>query len=218
MQLMRVMMIIARYGALISAAVSVGCSPAAPPEQSVPFLEFSDIQLPQRLHDSYLKSLDAVPELTAKRFLSAYENLAAYGPVTDEKIRDHARFQAATERSQFLSHIFAYDMNGDVKITRSEVEALARIPIRPHKALGERPLFTADKNGYDMISLYEATHYSRALYMGRTQGGLRPIESYLMLFDINTDGVVTRTEMMVSLKPYLGRKEAARGGGGAVLR
>jgi len=38
-----------------------------------------------------------------------------------------------------------------------------------------------------------------------------------MLFDLNTDGVVTRTEMMVSLKPYLGRKEAARGGGGAAF-
>ena len=215
---MRAMMIIARYGALISAAVSVGCSPANSPEQSVPFLEFSDIQLPQRLHDSYMKSLDAVPELTAKRFLSAYENLAVYGPVTDEKIRDHARFQAASERSQFLSHIFAYDLNGDMKITRSEVEALARIPIRPHKALGERPLFTADKNANDIISLYEATHYSRALYMKRSQGGLRPIESYLMLFDLNTDGVVTRTEMMVSLKPYLGQGVQSRGGGGAALK
>jgi len=180
---MRAMMIIARYGALISAAVSVGCSPASSPEQSVPFLEFSDIQLPQRLHDSYMKSLDAVPELTAKRFLTAYENLAVYGPVTDEKIRDHARFQAASERSQFLSHIFAYDLNGDMKITRSEVEALARIPIKP----------------------------------GRTQGGLRPIESYLMLFDLNTDGVVTRTEMMVSLKPYLGQRVQSRGGGGAAF-
>jgi len=33
-----------------------------------------------------------------------------------------------------------------------------------------------------------------------------------MLFDLNTDGVVTRTEMMVSLKLYLGQRVQSRGG------
>jgi len=56
--------------------------------------------------------------------------------------------------------------------------------------------------------------FSRALYAQRSKGGLRPIESYLMLFDSNTDGIVTKTEMHVALKPYLRDAKIERGGGG----
>jgi len=49
-------------------------------------------------------------------------------------------------------------------------------------------------------------------------GGLCAIENFLMLFELDTDGVVTRTEMKVSLKPYLGQGDAERGGSDAALR
>ena len=177
-----------------------------------------EIKLPMRLSESYLKSLDAVPELTAKRFFTAYENLAAYGPVTENKIIDHARFQAASQRGKILSALLAYDLNGDLEITRSEVEALSMIAIRPQKTLGSRPFFNADTNRDDTLSFAETLRYSRKLYAEHSQKDMRPIESYLMLFDLNTNGVVTRTEMKVALKPYLGERDAARGGGDGAVR
>jgi len=212
---------VVKYGALIAFALSAGCRPAAPgadgKKSLAPLKPSQPIELPLRLSDSYVRSLDAVPALTAQRFFTAYENLAAYGPVTKEKILDHARFHAALERGQFLSYIFAYDLNGDMDITRSEFDALARLPIGSNHALGEAPLFKGDENGDDVISLTEAVRYSRALYAQRSKRALRPIESYLMLFDLNVDGVITRTEMKVSLKPYLRREDAERGGGDGAL-
>lgn len=60
--------------------------------------------------------------------------------------------------------------------------------------------------------------FSRGLYAKRSKRNLRPIESYLMLFDLNTDSTVTRTEMKVALKPYLAQGVQSRGGGGAALK
>ena len=40
------------------------------------------------------------------------------------------------------------------------------------------------------------------------------MESYLMLFDLNVDGILTKTEMHVALKPYLRDAKIERGGGG----
>jgi len=143
--------------------------------------------------------------------------LAAYGPVRQEKILNHARFHAATEKGQLVSHILAYDLDGNMEISRSEIEAAEAIPIRPHKALAAQPQLSADKNGDDVITLPEAMEFSRELYAKRSKRNLLPIESYLMLFDLNTDGTVTRTEMKVALKPYLGREDAERGGSGSAF-
>ena len=205
------------YISLIAGGLIFGCRPAADlapalpkPALPAPSLEIS---LPTRLSESYMKSLDAVPELTAKRFLTAYENLAAYGPVNRDKISNHARFQAASQRGQILGALLAFDLNGDTQITREEFERLARIPTGAKKILGGQPLFKADKNRDEVISAVEAIGFSRALYDLRSKRDMRPIESYLMLFDLNTNGVVTRTEMKVALKPYLARGTAPRGGG-----
>jgi len=209
------MNVIMHFMGFTALMVMLGCRAPSQPDASLE--PIGDVELPIRLSESYLKSLEAVPELTAQRFLTAYKNLAAYGPVTQDKILDHARFQAASQRGQLLGALLAYDLNGDLEITRSEVDALAVMPPRHNKAIDPASLFEADKNGDDVISLFEATHHSRALYTQRAQKDMRPIESYLMLFDLNTNGVVTRTEMRVSLKPFMGREQERRSGGDAAL-
>jgi len=59
--------------------------------------------------------------------------------------------------------------------------------------------------------------FSRGLYAKRSKRNLRPIESNLIVFDLNTDSVVTRLEMRLALKPYLQDAEHKRVGSGSAL-
>jgi len=59
------------------------------------------------------------------------------------------------------------------------------------------------------MTLEEAVRFGQELYAVRSEKGLRPIESYLMLFDLNADGRVVRDEVVKALYIHLPKPEPA---------
>jgi len=162
-------------------------------EASVPPLEA--IELPSDLSVSLKASFEMNPELTAHHFLSTFDRFAKSGPVTRAIVSDYTRMQDALERGRLLGHILALDMNGDGHITRMEFETYSALPQGVNKRLRLEDLFLSDGNQDGHMSLNETLLYSRKLHARAATHEMRPIESYLMLFDVNGDEEVTRVEM-----------------------
>ena len=168
-----------------------------------------------RLPTEFSQSLQAAfrenPPLTAQRFLHAYDGFAKYGPVNTETVQDHARLQASVERGQMLGGILAVDLNADGLITRIEYETLSTLPNGNKKSERMAGLFEFDENEDDLMTLEEAIKYGETFNARLPQKNLHPIESYLMLFDLDEDGVVIRDEVVTALYAYLPQSERTYG-------
>ena len=193
------------YTVLLGAFGLMGCEPQS---ASLPPLEGLD--LPPALSASYEASFFERPEITAHHFLTAYDRFAEAGPVTRANVLDYSRMQEALERGRLLGHILALDMNGDGNITRPEFQVYSALPQGANKRLRLEDIFLSDENEDEVISLAEAILYSRELYARATAYEMRPIESYLMLFDVNGDGTVTRPEMKRHLFDLFPIREAEK--------
>ncbi|MEP4050959.1 MAG: hypothetical protein ABJN22_01810 [Litorimonas sp.] len=167
----------------------LGCQPAT----SITPLEAPD--LPVDLPESYRAALYENPEATAQRFVAAFDGLAKTGPVTRRRVQDYTRLQDGLERGRLLGYVLALDLNGDTNITQSEYEVFSSFPKGPNKILALKDLFQSDANQDEIISLPEAVLYSRDLHARAGTQDMRPIESYLMLYDLNSDGEVMRSEL-----------------------
>ena len=178
------------------------------------------LELPTEFSQSYQLAFQANPQLTAQRFLSAYDGFAHYGPVTAESLKNHARLRAATERARGFTDILAMDLNEDGLIIRAEYDALTGLPNGTKKALRLAGLFSFDENQDGYISREEAYVFSQHLNTVRPKNTLRPIESYLMLFDLNGDEQVMRGEVVKALGVHLQvkKRSVAELRGGPALR
>ena len=155
--------------------------------------------LPTELAEAYKASFKQNPEITARRFLMAYDSFALSGPVTQPRVLDFTRMQDGLERGRLLGYVLALDLNGDAQITQTEYHTFSSFQKGPNKILGLDDLFLTDENQDQIISLQEAILYGRKLHDRAATHDMRQIESYLMLFDVNSDGVVTRSEMKARL-------------------
>jgi len=61
-------------------------------------------------------------------------------------------------------------------------------------------MFEFNENEDDLMTRTEAVKVGEDLTKRRHQDYLRPIESYVMLFDLNSDGHVLRDEVLTSLE------------------
>ena len=192
---------------LLTLAALLGCQAQSPiePQPSVA------MRLPTEFSQSYQISFQENPRLTAQRFLRAYDNFAKYGPVNYATVQDHARLQMSLERGQMLGGILAVDLNDDGLITRIEYETLSRLPNGNKKSERMAGLFEFDENKDDLMTFEEAIKYGQTLNERLPQKTLRPIESYLMLFDLNEDGEVMRDEVVTALYAFLPQSERAFG-------
>ena len=193
---------------LLTLAALLGCQaqPAVAPQASVP------MPLPSAFSQSYQIAFQKNPKMTAQRFLRAFDNFAEHGPVTTQTVQDHARLQMSLERGQVYGGILAVDLNADGLITRVEYETLSGLPNGAKKSNRMAGLFEFDENHDDLMTLEEAVRFGQELYAVRSKKGLRPIESYLMLFDLNGDGQVVRGEMERALHIHLSKSEPAASG------
>jgi len=187
---------------LLGCLTLIGCQPQS---ALVPIHEPT---LPVELPDVYKISFETNSNVTADRFLMAYDNFALSGPVTVPRVLDFIRMQDGLERGRLLGYVLALDLNGDAYITRAEYERFSSFQKGPNKILGLDDLFIYDENQDDVISMREAILYSRTLHLRAATHDMRPIESYLMLFDVNADGEVTRSEMISRLFTLTPRPKA----------
>ena len=196
---------IAQTLGLLTLAALLGCQaqPAAAPQASVP------MPLPSAFSQSYQIAFQKNPKMTAQRFMRAFDSFAKHGPVTAETVQDHARLQMSLERGQVYGGILAVDLNADGLITRVEYETLSGLPNGAKKSDRMAGLFEFDENQDDLMTLEEAIRFGQDLYAVRPENGLRPIESYLMLFDLNADGQVIRDEVVKALHIHLTKPEPA---------
>ena len=179
------MKIIPKIGCFICAGLLGGQSrPAAAPIVSAPQT------LPTEFSASYQLAFQKTPHLTAQRFLNAYDDLAAYGPVTYEAVQGHAMLQAFVEKGQGRGGILAVDLNANGLITRIEFET--RSAFSNDNANRLAGVFEFDETQEELMSLEEAVQFGQDLFEA-------PIERYLMIFDVNLDGEVTRSEMKAQL-------------------
>lgn len=181
-----------------------------------------DINLPTTLSGSYHTAFVTAPRVTAVRFLDAYNDFAASGPVTRARVKDHARLRVSLERGQYLGHILAMDLDGDTQITSAEFEGALSLPGWANKSISVEGLFQSDDNRDGLISLHEAFAYSEVLRVQSASKSLKPIESFFLLSDANGDDIVTPNEMKFYLYDKLAEKDARpaelRGGAEGALR
>ena len=189
---------------LLGCLALIGCQP-----QST-LVPMADPVLPDDLAQAYKLSFKTNPDITAHRFLAAFDSFAATGDVTAPRVLDFTRMQDGLERGRLLGFVLALDLNGDAQVTHAEFERFSTFPKGPNKILGLDDLFQFDENQDQIISMREAILYSRTLHMRAATGDLRPIESYLMLFDVNSDGAVTRSEMKSRLFTLLPKPQTPR--------
>ena len=188
---------------LLALVALLGCQ-AQPPIEAQPSVS---MRLPTEFSRSFQDSFQANPGLTAERFLQAFDGFAKYGPVTSQSVQDHSRLRASLERGQILGGILSIDLNGDGLITRKEYETLSGLPNGNKKFIRMAGLFDFDINQNGSINVEEAILFGENLNALRSQNNLFPIESYLMLFDINTDGEVLREEVVRALYAHLPESE-----------
>ena len=196
---------ITQYIIFLTALLLLGCQS----ETSIEPAPSVSMSLPLEFSESYQIAFRESPRLTAQRFLQAYDGFAKYGPVTADTVQTHARLHTSLERGQILGGILAVDLNADGLITRVEYESLSGIPNGNKKSIRMAELFEFDENQDDLMTLEEAIRFGQDLNERRRQNSLRPIESYLMLFDLNSDGRVLRDEMVRALEFDLPRIESA---------
>ncbi len=199
---------IAQTLGLLTLAALLGCQAQTnpTPQASAP------MSLPTSFSQSYQIAFQKNPKMTAQRFMRAFDSFAKHGPVTAETVQDHARLQMSLERGQVYGGILAVDLNADGLITRVEYETLSGLPNGAKKSDRMAGLFEFDENQDDLMTLEEAVRFGQDLYAVRPENGLRPIESYLMLFDLNGDGQVIRDEVVKALHIHLSKSEPAASG------
>ena len=196
-----------QYISLLAALALLGCQAQTSTAPSIEPAPSVSMSLPAEFSQSYQIAFQENPKLTALRFLQAFDEFEIYGPVTTKTVRNHARLQASLERGQRLGGILAMDLNADGLITRIEFETLSGLPNGNKKAARMAGLFEFDANQDDLMSFEEAIRFGERLNARQPEPGLRPIESYLMLFDLNTDGHVMREEVVKALYIYLPQHE-----------
>lgn len=165
-----------------------------------------EIILPTKLSGSYHTAFVSAPRVTAVRFLDAYTDFAASGPVTRARLEDHARLRVSLERGQYLGHILAMDLNGDAQITPAELDAALSLPGWSNKPITIDGLFQTDENKDGLISLHEALAYSDILRIQADVKSLKPIESFFLLSDTDGDDIVTSDEIKLYLYDKLREK------------
>jgi len=205
----------------------VGLSACQPPAAPSPDNMYHEkilapgVTLPMTLSESYQAAFEAAPQLTALRFLDAYDDFAASGPVTRARVEGHASLRAGMERGQFLGHILAMDLDGDAQITRLELDAALALPGWANKPPAIEQIFGSDDNQDGRISIDEALRFSDTLRAKSAAKILKPIESYFLMSDANGDEIVTRVEMKNYLYEKLDKHNALppqlRGGGDGAL-
>ena len=184
------MRIILKIGLFICAGFLGGQGqPAAAPTVSAPSA------LPTEFSSSYEIAFEKTPQLTAQRILNAYDGLAAYGHVTYEAVQGHAMLQALVEKDQGRGGILAADLNRRGYVTRIEFETRSAFSIDNADRLAG--VFEFDETHDELMSLEEAVQFGQDLFEA-------PIERYLMLFDLDGDGVVVRDEVMTGLEEFVG--------------
>jgi len=184
------MKIILKIGLFICAGFLGGQGqPAAAPTVSAPSA------LPTEFSSSYEIAFEKTPQLTAQRILNAYDGLTAYGPVTYEAVQGHAMLQALVEKDQGRGGILAADLNRRGYVTRIEFETRSAFSIDNADRLAG--VFEFDETHDELMSLEEAVQFGQDLFEA-------PIERYLMLFDLDGDGVVVRDEVMTGLGEFVG--------------
>lgn len=159
--------------------------------------------LPMQLSSSYETAFRKTPQLTSQRFLRAYDGLSAYGPVTYEAVHGHALLQALIEDGQGRGGILAADLNAKGFITRIEFETRSAFSNDGSDRLAG--IFEFDETLEELMTLEEAVQFGQDLFEA-------PIERYLMLFDLNADGLVVREEVVTGLEKFIGEAERAEGG------
>lgn len=206
------MKIVQKKLSLLTVVALLGCQAQTSTTSSIEPQPSVSMRLPTEFSQSYQVSFQENPSLTAQRFLHAYDNFAKYGPVNYATVQDHARLQMSLERGQMLGGILAVDLNADGLITRIEYETLSGLPNGNKKMARIAGLFEFDENADDLMTFEEAIKFGQTLNERLPQRGLRPIESYLMLFDLNSDGEVEREEVVKALYAYLPPSERSPAG------
>lgn len=187
------------YISLFAACLIAGCRDSASIEPQ-PRMSMS---LPTELSQSLEIAFRENPALTAERFLQTFDRFEKYSPVTQDAVENHARLHATLDRGQRLGGILAVDLNEDGLITRIEFETLSALPNGHDKSVRMAGLFEFDENKDDLMTFEEAIRFGESLNARQDMQTLRPIESYLMLFDRNKDGRVLRDEIVSVLNIYL---------------
>ena len=150
---------------------------------------------PREFSPSYAIAFRKTPQLTAQRVLRAYDGLAKYGPVTYEAVHGHAMLQSFVEKDQGRGGILAAELNASGYITRIEFETRSAISNgRSDRLAG---VFEFDETHDELMSLEEAVQFGQDLFEA-------PIERYLMLFDLDADGLVARDEVVTGLAEFVG--------------
>lgn len=197
-----------QYIGLFAALLIMGCRETVSIEPK-PRMSMS---LPTELSQSLDIAFRDNPAFTAERFLQTFDRFENYSPVTRTAVENHARLHATLDRGQRLGGILAVDLNEDGLITRIEFETVSALPNGHDKSVRMAGLFEFDKNKDDLMTFEEAIRFGESLNARANAQTLRPIESYLMLFDRNNDGRVQRDEMVEVMNTYLaqsGRYETA---------
>lgn len=170
------------------------------------------LPLPTEFSQSYQMAFQENPSLTAQRFLHAYDGFTQHSPVTRKTVQDHAKVHASLERGQILGGILATELNADGLITRFEFETLPAFPNGNKKPDRFAGIFEFDENKDDLMTFEDALRFGQELNALHSENNQHPIESYLMLFDLDADGEVMRDEVMMALHIHLPKPERARGG------
>ena len=203
MQFISVFIYFTRCLGLVALMFLLGCqedktiAPALIPQAS------QNIVLPTRFDESLERAFQANPEQTAQRILRAHDGFSRVGPVTPQSVKNYLRLEASTDRANIMADILAIDLNGDEVITRAEYGVLSKLPNGFKKSARLDDLFAYDENLDGYISLNEAFDFAEHMAAARARRDLRPIGSYLMLFDLNGDGTVLRPEVVKALRDYL---------------
>ena len=180
----------------------IACQPAAE------YRPIATPDLPMSLSDDYRADFMETPQSSAAQFLTAYQDFAKSGPVTLDRMEEHLRLQAAAVRGQFLANVLAFDLNGDLDITQSEMHAVRNAPQWDQKTISLADLFEADENQDGRVSFQESVLYSRSLYQKAKPTDWLPIESYLVLSDLDRDGTITDREMKTYIYGQLAQTRA----------
>ena len=171
--------------------------PACKPTQEHQLI--SSTELPSEFSEYYEMSFSKNPNLIAKRFFTAFDNMEMDGAVTADRALKQLKFHRAAQRASTLAMLMAHDLNGDGTITSEERSTIAALPESSKRWVKGTDLNRADKDNNDNITMDEMLRFSHK-YSLETQAAKDSIESYLPLFDINNDGVTTRIELQESLR------------------
>jgi hypothetical protein len=153
--------------------------------------------LPDALSPTYQIALRKNPAFTAKLFLQAYEDVAASGPVTSDAVQAYVQRQIASGPQPARGGIVSAKLNTEGFITRLDVKLGGATP----KPLGAIFEFSAAQEA--LMSFEESVAFGQELFSAQPEENIFPIESYLMLFDLDGDGTVAREEVERALTGFM---------------